>query len=435
MFERISIDSRTIKPGEAFVAVKGQNFDGHDFIAEAVKKGAAAVIVREPGVGSRESWKVPVIPVKDTIKALGDLARAKRNKFDIPLIAVTGSNGKTTVKDMIAWVLSGKFNVLKNEGTQNNHIGLPMTLLKLNKDTQAAVLELGTNHFGEIEYLARIAQPNIAVITNIGPSHLEFFHDLKGVLREKYTLVKNLNKPGIAILNADDRLLGKIGTATVFSKKTVAVPILSFGTRKSDFWADAIHNSGGKVCFRVNKKYKFTLNTIGGYNIYNALAAIAVARLFGLSYSRIALRLSSFVFPEGRLNTVERGRIKFIDDTYNANPLSLKEALAAFAKLPVRGRKIVVMGDMLELGVKEDFFHLEAGRQIARACDCFIGVGRRSMLAVSSAKAAGLKNDNIFSCSTAQEARDILFKRIAVTGDDVVLVKGSRSMKMEQVFA
>src|SRR3989338_7314407 len=197
----ISIDSRTMHSQDAFIAIKGSNFDGHDFIDEAINKGASCIIKESGSEAKGRGRRVTFIEVQDTTKALGDIARFQRRKFNIPVIAVTGSNGKTTTKEMIAHILSRKFKVLKNEGTKNNQIGLPITLLKLNSSYDIAVLEVGTNHPGEIEYLARICQPNIGIITNIGPSHLEYLRDLGGVHREKYKIIENLEKPYIGILN------------------------------------------------------------------------------------------------------------------------------------------------------------------------------------------------------------------------------------------
>ncbi|MFH1640491.1 MAG: UDP-N-acetylmuramoyl-tripeptide--D-alanyl-D-alanine ligase, partial [Candidatus Omnitrophota bacterium] len=205
----ISIDSRTVKPKEAFIAIKGINFDGHDFIQEAIRRGATCVI-SESRARKKKKSRVNIIEVKDTEKALGDIARFQRQRFDIPVIAVTGSSGKTTTKEMIARVLSKKYNVLKNQGTKNNQIGLPMALLDLSARHDIAVLEIGTNHFGEIGYLSRICLANIGVITNIGPVHLEYLRNLEGVLKEKYALVRNLKKPYIAILNSDGVMRSRI---------------------------------------------------------------------------------------------------------------------------------------------------------------------------------------------------------------------------------
>jgi UDP-N-acetylmuramoyl-tripeptide--D-alanyl-D-alanine ligase len=426
----ISIDSRTINPGEAFIAIKGNNFDGHDYIYEAIKKGAGTVIVQSSKFKVQSSKGVSLILVKDTIRALGDIARYQRNKIKIPLIAVTGSNGKTTTKEMIAWLLSKKLKVLKNEGTKNNHIGLPLTLLKLKSSYDIAVVELGTNHPGELQYLAKIALPNIGVITNIGPSHLEFFSGLNGVFREKYSLIRHLLLPNIAVLNADDRLLRK-----EINKRIKKPFILGFGVKsRSDFFALDIKVSDRYIEFMANRKERITLNTLGAYNIYNALAALTVARIFGLAYKDIAQAFSNFDFPCGRLKLIELNNIRFIDDTYNSNPSSLKQALCTLESLKTRGRKIFVMGDMLELGERKELFHRHAGRLAARVCDSLITVGKLSKFAARQAESFGLSEKNIFACESSQEARDFLFNKISLKPEDIILVKGSRSMKMEEIF-
>jgi UDP-N-acetylmuramoyl-tripeptide--D-alanyl-D-alanine ligase len=430
IIKSISIDSRTIHPQDAFIAIKGSNFDGHDFIDEAIKKGASCIIKESVSEAKDKGRRVTFIEVRDTTKALGDIARFQRRKFNIPVIAVTGSNGKTTTKEMIARILSRKFKVLKNEGTKNNQIGLPMTLLKLNSSYDIAVLEVGTNHPGEIEYLARICQPNIGIIINIGPSHLEYLRDLGGVFREKYKMLENLEEPYIGILNADDDLLKR----RIFNKSGKAI-ILGFGMKNHcDFFASHIKNVNDKIKFYVNQKYKFTLKTPGYYNIYNALAAITVARIFGIAYKDIILRLNTFDFPQSRLKFMELNSVKFIDDTYNSNPLSLRQALNVLANFRTAGRKIFVMGDMLELGSYKKSFHYQAGRQAAGCCDVFITVGNLSKLAAKGAMASRFDVKNIFTCQTVTEAHKILFNRLSLKKGDLVLVKGSRLMKMEEIF-
>jgi len=426
----ISIDSRTINENDAFIAIRGVTFDGHNFIQEAIDKGAKAVIVQYQVSGIKcQDKNINLIKVKDTIKALGDIANFQRRKFSIPVIAVTGSNGKTTAKEMIAWVLSKGFCVLKNEGTKNNQIGLPQTLTQLNRNHDIAVLELGANHFGEIGYLAKICQPNIGIITNIGPSHLEFLMDLGGVLKEKYTLIENLERPGIAILSSDDKLLGEKISG---NKKNF---IFSFGFKhKSDFFVTGIKNNSERLEFMVNKKFKFRLRTPGLFNIYNALAAITVARILGFEYKAIASRLLSFDFPKSRLQVIKLKNIKFLDDTYNSNPASLNAALDTLANFKARGRRIFVMGDMLELGKHKELFHRKIGRYLTHACDTFISVGKLSKLAAQEAKNFGFDGKNIFTCQTSSQARDILRQKISADKDDIVLVKGSRAMKMEGVF-
>jgi len=421
----ISIDSRTLRSKEAFIAIKGKNFDGHDFIKEAIKKGASCIIATEKIKG-----KVSFIKVKDTIKALGRIAHYQRKKFDLPVIAVTGSNGKTTAKEMIAWVLGKKFKVLKNEGTKNNQIGLPLTLLKLNSSHKIVVLELGTNHFGEIAYLAKICEPNIGIITNIGPAHLEYFEDLEGVYKEKSNLIKYLNKPSIAIFNSDDDILRKKIPSNFSNAFTLKCGI----KYPAEFSASRIELKKEKVSFFLNKKYKFTLATPGRYNIYNALYAVSVARIFGMDYKEIALRLSNFVFPAGRLKIIKKKGIKFIDDTYNANPASLEEALRVLADFKVKGRKIFVMADMLELGKYKELFHKQVGEKVLKICDIFITVGKLSKLAAKVCLAKGYAADKIFICESKKEAKDILFNRLSLTKHDIVLLKGSRLMQMEELL-
>ena len=426
----ISIDSRTIKPGEAFIALKGNNFDGNDFIKQAISKGARAVIAHSSKLMAHSSKGISFIQVNDTTKALGDIARFHRQRFDIPVIAVTGSNGKTTTKEMISRVLSLKFKVLKNEGTKNNQIGLPMALLNLGRYHDIAVLEIGTNHFGEAGYLAGIARPNIGVITNIGPSHLEYFRNLRGVFKEKYTLMKHLQAPYLGILNYDDKLLGK-----QVIKKAKKPFIIGFSKKqRSDFSASKIRALGNKIGFLANKKYKFTLNTLGYYNVDNALAAISVGRLFGMEYKDIAAGLSGFDFPASRLNLIKFNKARFIDDTYNSNPLSLKQALDALDSIKTKGRKIFVMGDMLELGASADASHRLAGKQAAGICDVFIAVGKLSRISAQAALVYGFDRNNLFTCDSSLEAREIVFKNVSLKPEDIILVKGSRSMKMEELF-
>jgi len=423
----ISIDSRTIKRGDAYIVIKGNSHDGHRFIPEALRKGASCIIYSSCFKASLQP-KAAFIKVRDTTAALGDIAAFWRARFDIPVVVVTGSNGKTTTKDMIAHILSRKFKVLKNEGTKNNHIGLPMTLLKLDGSHDFAVLEAGTSHPGEIPYLARIASANIGVITNIGPSHLEHFGALNSVRKEKVSLLKYLCGPRIAVLNSDCRFLsGEL-------KKNKKAEF-GFGVNnRCDFMASSLKRAGRGMEFKVNSKIKFTLPVLGYYNIYNALAAVAVARICGMEYRDIASGLRRFVTPAGRLNVTKVNKITFIDDTYNANPLSLSQALKALDGLKVKGRKIFIMGDMLELGAKGKRFHLEAGRKAMDACDIFLAAGRLAKLAGQSALACDRKDKLVFICGSALEARNILFKQISPKPEDVVLVKGSRGMKMEQVF-
>jgi UDP-N-acetylmuramoyl-tripeptide--D-alanyl-D-alanine ligase len=428
-FKGISTDSRALKPGDAFLALKGNNFDGHDFIPTALKSKAACIIVEKTS-GLNIPADRALVRVKDTTLALGDLARFRRGTFSKPVIAVSGSNGKTTLKDMIAWVLSANGRVLKNEGTKNNQVGLPQTLIQLKPSDDFAVVEIGTNHFGEVDYLASIARPNIGVLTNIGPSHLEFLKNLKGVLKEKSGLLNNLKPPAIALLNADDQYL-----RSLIKQVKKGIHLFSYGIKeKSDFCATGIKLADGKVSFRVNRKRDFILSTLGVHNIYNALAAIAVGRILGLGLGEIASRLADFDFPGGRLKLVELKGLRFIDDTYNSNPLSLNSALIALDAMKCKGRKILIMGDMLELGKQKELLHRQVAGSITNICDVLISVGSLAAFTAQAARAAGFKNKNIFRCASAAQARDLLFDKISPEAKDIILVKGSRSMKMEEVF-
>lgn len=426
----ISIDSRVIKRGEIFLALKGNSLDGHNFIKQAVNKGAAGIIASLSPKPFDLRPKMPFILVEDTTRALGDIARATRKKYAVPVIAITGSNGKTTIKEMLAWVLSAKFKVLSTEGTKNNHIGLPLALTRLDSGHGLAVLELGTNHFGEINYLADICQPNVGIIGNIGPSHLEHFKDLTGVFKEKYALIKSLKSPAVAIFNADDPFLEK-----KIALRSNLPLIFSFGIKqKSDFFASQLKSFPGGVEFLVNNRYKFSIKTLGKHNIYNALAAIAIARLFGMEYKDISRRLRSFVFPKGRFKLVELSNVRFIDDTYNSNPLSLGQALGALENLKVKGRKIFIMGDMLELGRQKELFHSQAGKDAARICHILLTVGKLARISARAARSDGLAGENIFTCQNSAQARDILFNRISPNNNDIVLIKGSRGMNLEEIF-
>ncbi|MDD5617850.1 MAG: UDP-N-acetylmuramoyl-tripeptide--D-alanyl-D-alanine ligase, partial [Candidatus Omnitrophica bacterium] len=271
----VSTDSRAIKKGDIFFALEGDSFDGHDFVKEAVKKGAKAIVISNDkkevvkSLIGRNKVSSNILKVKNTTIALGDLAKYYRTKNNIPLVAVTGSAGKTTAKDIIAQVLLNNYDVLKNTGTHNNAIGVPQTIFKVNKTHDICVLELGTNHFGEISYLSNIAQPQIAVVTNIGASHLEFFNDLEGVFEEKRNIIKNLKGPKIVLLNGDDDFLRKIKLPPKFK-------IFHFGQNKPcEFMASDIRMENNKVSFLFNKKHKICLNTLGRFNVYSALAGIA----------------------------------------------------------------------------------------------------------------------------------------------------------------
>ncbi|MCX5677714.1 MAG: UDP-N-acetylmuramoyl-tripeptide--D-alanyl-D-alanine ligase [Candidatus Omnitrophica bacterium] len=421
---KVSTDSRIIKRGEFFIALSGPNYCGSLFLKDAFKKGALGAIVESSDISAIDTDKI-LIRVKDSARALQDIALAHRAKFNIPVICITGSNGKTTVKDMIAAVLSGKYNVLKNEGTKNNHIGVPQTLLKLKKEHDICVLEFGTNHKGEIEALSRIAGPTLAVITNIGPSHLEYFANLDGVYKEKRRLLDSLGKGGIAVINGDDPLLARI--------KSGRFKVLRYGLRRSnDLRASDISAKGLELKFRVNNGREYLLKLLGMHNVHNALAAIAVASQFKVGPDAIKRALSNFKPASMRLDPLNVNGIFVINDSYNSNPASMKTALDAIRAYN-GGSKWIVSGDMLELGPEAAHFHRMAGKLIANsAATGLFTFGKLSRHTLSGAFASGMEKKSLRHCGTHDEIADIL-KTVAREGD-VVLVKGSRGMRMEKVI-
>lgn len=424
----ISTDTRTITKGDLFIAIKGKNFDGHNFVAEALKKGACGAIVqpiaRSPCHIAKDGFVL--IQVKDTSEAFGDIAHHYRMGFDIPFIGITGSNGKTTTKEIIFKILSSRSNALKNEGTENNLIGLSQTLLRLNSRHDIGVLELGTNHFGEIKSLAQILKPSIGVITNIGPAHLEFLESREGVLKEKTELLNSLNKRGTALLNADDALLGKI--------KKLRCRVMKFGIDKEcDFKATRILQQGNETNIIVNNRYEFKSKLLGRHNIYNALAAIAAGLLCKIGYDDIRKALLDFETINGRGRLKRINGIDIIDDTYNSNPGSLKTTIDMLSSYETLGKKILVCGDMLELGSSSAEFHREAAGGISNAgIDYLISVGKFSDVVREAAVLNGMQREAAISCRDNHAVLDTL-KKIINEGD-VIALKGSRLMKLDEVI-
>ena len=423
----VSIDSRTLKRGDLFIAIKGKNFDGHDFIKEVIKKSASAIIVSRR-IHFPAAIAIPVILVTDTIKALGQIARFHRNRFPIPIVAITGSAGKTTTKEMVASVLGTEYSVLKNAATENNNIGVPLTLFKLNKSHEVAVVELGTNHFGEMRWLSKITNPTVAVFLNIAESHLEFLESLSGVFKEKFELVKNMSRDGCVIFNNDDHTLRKI------AKKKIKQRLMSFGIETT------CHYRANQICmepdstlrFRVNKREIIYLKTPARHNIYNALAAISCGRFLNISYANIRKALREFDSLKGRFSLYKIKQVRVIDDSYNANPLSLRSAIQTLDNLKIYGRRILVCADMLELGRYSRELHRSVGKFVADSqIDSVFTVGKLSRLISETAK----RNRYLYarhydSVAAAQKG----LKQYLRPGD-TLLLKGSRAMRMERILA
>ncbi len=418
-FSGISIDSRTIKDGELFVALKGERFDGHIFVDEALKKGAGAVVSCPPVVPRGRS----IIHVGNTLRALQRIARHRRLSRPVKVVGVTGTNGKTTTKEMIATVLAKRYKVLGSKGNLNNQIGLPLCLTELD-DHGVAVLEMGASKSGDIRELSEIARPDIGVITNIGPAHLEGFGSIETVRATKFEL---LDFAATGVLNGDDPNIKDIPEMC---------DLLTFGLNEGvDVRADGIEYEDGGVSFRVYLKdgeaADVRLRVFGLFNVYNALAAVAVCRLLDVPLDEISASLGEFSGVPMRLELKELKGALVISDLYNANPASMEEAVKELLRLR-RGRAVAVLGDMLDLGPYGEQAHRKLGRWLATlGVDVLIAVGE--LMAYTCEEFSGGNGDaEAVHAGDPQEAREILLSMVGK--DDTVLIKGSRGMRLERVL-
>jgi UDP-N-acetylmuramoyl-tripeptide--D-alanyl-D-alanine ligase len=410
-------DTRNVKKGDLFTAIRGARFDGHRFVGNAKKKGAVAALVSK-----RVSGKVPQVLVGDTTQALGDLGRSQRLQWGGPVVAVTGSVGKTTVKDMTAFLLGGSLKVLKTEGNLNNHWGLPLTLLRLERTHQAAVVELGINHPGEMERLSEIARPDVALVTRIGEAHLEFFRDRRHLAREKMMIAAHLREGGKRILNANDTLL-----------RTNVENVMTFGLKLGQVKALDLESQGLGTRFELTAQGETAsveLHMPGAHNVANATAAVAAGLSLGIPFRKLAQRLTYFRSQAPmRMEIKNLGGILFVNDAYNASPTSMEAALLTFDRMQGPKRKWAVLGDMLELGEFSPETHYRiVKRALDSSIDRLVLVGPRMTQAFASldrpAKAQAFADAN--------EARAYL-RRSSEKGD-AVLLKASRGMKLERVL-
>jgi len=421
-----SIDSRSVGAGQIFFAVKGERLDGHDFVGEALEKGAVAAIVRRDRLGCYAD-KTRLLAVEDTLVALQTLATAVRRLWGRPLVAVTGSAGKTTTKEAIAHVLGNRFGVLKSEGNFNNHFGLPLMLLKLEPQHAVAVIEMGMSHAGEIRALARIAQPEIGVVTNVAPVHLEFFDSIAEIARAKFELIESLPASGTAILNADDPYVSQF--ARGFKGKKVM-----YGTHAAaDVRAENIQPKGVEgLEFDVligSVREHAALPLVGAHNVLNALAAVAVGVKRGLKPSEAVGALATLTAADKRGQVLQLGNITVINDCYNSNPTALNAMVDALAAMPAQ-RRIVVAGEMLELGPAAEEMHRAAGKHVAgKRIDVLVGVRGLAQAMVNGASRAGTRAEFM---ATPEEAGEWLARE--ARNGDVVLLKASRGVKLERAL-
>jgi len=424
--DKISTDSRALKRGELFVALHGENFDGHNFVESAAKAGAAGAIVDS-------SWKgkVPenfaLIRVKDTLQAYQKLAANYRKSLSLKVVAITGSNGKTSTKDFAAAVLARRFQVTKTEGNFNNHVGLPRTILEATSRDEVAIWEIGMNHPGEVAALAKLAEPDVAIITNIGVAHIEFMGSREAIATEKGALVEAVGAEGTVILNGDDPFTNSI------AGRARAKVILA-GTTTGTIRAGEISQTENGTDFTILEgahRCRAQLPVPGLHMVQNALLAVAVGRVFGLSLEDCAAGLVAAPLARARLQIRQIHGVQFIDDSYNANPDSMKAALRTLVELDTDGKRIAVLGEMKELGSESEHGHREVGETAAALeVDHLIAIGSVAAAIASAAEHAGLRNSRTVNSPT--EAAEILAE-IAEPGD-LVLIKGSRAARTERVM-
>ena len=417
-----STDTRTIKEKELFIALRGKNFDGHDYLDKAKASGASAVLIEEKYEVARSSIG-PSILVKNTRQAMGELARNWRSSFSIPLVAITGSNGKTTVKEMVAAICSCKSSVLATQGNLNNDIGVPLTLFGLGDNHQCAVIEMGANHPGEVERLTQIAKPTVAVITQCALAHIEGFGSVAGVAHAKAEIFTGLSEDGVAVINGDDDY------ADLWREKSKHANQLTFGLDSdNEITAESVRIENGKSSFQMITpvgKVEIALNLPGRHNIMNALAAAACAISLGTTLSIIKQGLESISAVKGRLQ-MKTGlkQCRIIDDTYNANPASLDAALEVLDEFP--GRHWLVLGDMGELGNDDKVLHARAGEKSkASGVERLFALGKLTKFTVQSFGEGARHVDNHEQLASLIGAE--------IDSDVTILIKGSRAMGLERL--
>lgn len=435
VFYGVSTDSRLISKGNLFIALKGDTFDGHDFAGAVFREGAAGILMHDDEKINqvKAGGHFAVIKVTDTLSALGDLAHEWRKRFSVPVIGLTGSSGKTTTKEMIATITGREKNILKTEGNLNNLIGLPQTIFRLNDRHELMILEMGTNTRGEIKRLTQIAEPDIGLITNIGPAHLAGFGSMDVVRQEKSDLFFNMPPSGIAVINLDDEAI------VAASEKWRGAKVTFSMSPNADVTVKDIEKNGAKgVRFNLvinGHVQKTEIKIVGLHHVYNAMAAAAAAVAAGVHIRTISEGLSSFRPFSGRMEIIKlRNGAYLLDDSYNANPASVREALMTLKDLKASHNAFVFLGDMLELGAEAEERHRKIGMLMAT-----IGVntlflqGDFSKITASGAVEGGMPSRNIFFLSGEETGMDYLNKNLKK--GDWILIKGSRGMKMERIVA
>lgn len=423
----VSIDSRKVEKGNLFIPFKGEHSDGHKYVEESISRGAAAALWQKDVPNPPEH--LPILIVDDCLVALQELARNYRKQLPVKVVGITGSNGKTTTKDMTAGILSAQFKVQKTEGNYNNHIGLPLTVLGLQEDTEIAVLEMGMSGRGEIEFLTRLACPDAVVITNIGESHLLDLGSREGIAEAKLEILQGLKEEGLAILHGDEPLLMER-----IQRYKGNVQVQTFGrTETNDFYPTEITQLENGNRFKINaSNTAFELPVLGTHNILNALASMLVANYFSIPFEKMNAGFANIKLTNMRMELVEgqQGE-KIINDAYNASPTSMMAAIELVSNLQGYDRKILVLGDMLELGPEEEQYHQQIGKALdADKVDLLFTYGKLGGHIAKGARTV-LGEERVF----AYTDKDALIQKLTqhVNKNTLILVKASRGMKLEEI--
>lgn len=426
MITSITTDSRNVPQSSLFVPLCGERFDGHDFIDKLFDLGACVTLTEQNAI---KDDRITHIWVADTKKALLDLAAYYRNCFDIPVVAVTGSVGKTTTKDLIASVLGSKFKVLKTQGNFNNEIGLPLTVFGLDESYEMAVLEMGMNHFNEIHNLTMAAMPNVAVITNVGTSHIENLGSREGILKAKLEILDGLAADGLFVVNGDDEYLGQI-SEVVHATMTCGLGL------SNTYYAKEIRTSQGYTYATVctpKESYEITIPALGEHMVYNSLVAIAIAEHFKLEKNEILVGLLAYMPSKMRMNiTTHPNTITVMDDTYNASPDSMLAALKVLSQYECKGRRVAILGDMFEMGEHAPLLHAQVGSYVAELpIDILYCVGDLARYIKEGAIKHKKENLDIKYYEDKQMFIDAIQEEL--NDFDTVLIKASRGMHFEQI--
>lgn len=419
--KHISNDSREIKADSLYVALKGENLDGHKFVSSAIENGAVAALV-EKSSSSRD------IIVDNTYKALKNIAMAYRNRFDIPFLSVTGSSGKTTTKDMLYYAVSSSLKTLRNLGNFNNEIGLPMTMYNLDATYQCAILEMGMYTLGEIDYLAEIVRPNIAVITNVGVAHMQTAGSRENILKAKMEISNYMTESDTLIINGDNDMLKTI------NKENYKFKILTFGLEsENDFSVISYQTEDTSMRIKakfIDEEVEYLLPTLGIHNIYNSLSALAVCKVMGLDMKKSAEGIASYAPSKYRMEIKQLSDKVLVEDFYNANPDSMKASIETFREVS-SNRKVGILADMLELGDISELSHKEIGNIAAQVMDVLVCIGKEARFIGLGAEEAGFDKANIYYYENNEQAIEKI-NSILKPGDKI-LMKGSRGMKLEEV--